>query len=414
MYEHGLLKFSNARDLPLKSGGTTDVYINVRDARNTPEGLNFLSDLYAIPLNRMRPDRFAEIPDSVSCIAGPLSIKTGIPYLTIREKPKEGRVADATIIGNFLERMRVWHIDDVITNGQSKVAPWLECQKRGLINEGLVVLVDRQQGWKEYLVKAGLNINVWPGMTLHDVRRELISHGLMQRCSPKTEDQNPLIVALDGKGWDEILPLIDCLRTTGCILKVNDLLFGEGIDRLMLNLSVYGRVMADLKCHDIPNTVFNTCRRLRACPPWAVTVHASGGGEMIKAAHKALEGTPTITLCITLLTSIGKESEEIFRRRPMREVLVLAKLAYDSGARGFVCSPEETATLRKLYPDAVIVNPGIRSEGKDKHDQQRTATPAGAMEAGANFLVMGRQLLQAKDSVAEVNRVLTEELGIAI
>jgi len=415
LLQYGLIKISDKRDLPLKSGGKTDVYINLRDARNNPEAIKFISDLFAIPLQRIKPQRFIEIPDSVSAFAGPLSINTGIPYLTIRGEAKEGRVADAKMIGAPKPFETVCIIDDVITDGASKVAAYQICKQLNLDLQTLVVLVDRQQGWKKYLPKHGCEMPVWPGMTLHDVRKQLINQGFMQRCSKEAEEKNPIIVAFDGKSWDDILPLADQLRTTGAILKVNDLLFAKGIENLLPELSVYGRVMADLKGHDIPNTVANTCRRLKACPPWAVTVHASGGGEMIKAAIKELEGTETKVLAITVLTSIDeKTSEEIFTRRPFDQVLKLAEIADRAGAHGFVCSPEEVSALKAKYPDKEFVTPGIRSEGKDKQDQNRTGTPAGAIANGATKLVMGRQLLEASDPVAEMNRVLKEELNITI
>jgi len=411
----GLLKISNNRDLPLKSGGKTDVYINLRDARNNSEAIKFISDLFAIPLQRLRPQRFIEIPDSVSAFAGPLAISTGIPYLTIRGEAKEGRVSDAKMIGSPHAFESVCLIDDVITDGASKIAAYQLCKQLNLDLLTLVVLVDRQQGWKQYLPQHGCDLPVWPGMTLHDVRKQLINQGFMQRCTKEAEEKNPIVIAFDGKSWEKILPYADQLRTTGAILKVNDLLFDKGIEQLLPELSVYGRVMADLKGHDIPNTVANTCRHLRDCPPWAVTIHASGGEEMAKAALKELEGTDTKVLAVTVLTSIDeKTSEEIFTRLPFDQVLKLAEIADRAGVHGFVCSPEEVAALSEKYPGKEFVIPGIRSEGKGKQDQSRTGTPAGAKANGATKLVMGRQLLEASDPVAEMFRVMKEELGIEI
>ena len=415
LYKLGLIKFSNDRSLPLKSGGNTDVYINLRDARNNPEAIMFLSELFAIPIKRLQPDRFVEIPDSVSCFAGLLSVETNTPYLTIREQPKEGRVTDAKVIGKYSEGEEICIIDDVITDGASKIVPHQECQRFKLNNKALIVLVDRQQGWEKKLAVNGIEMNVWPGLTLHDVRRQLIEIGLMQRCSQNAEDKNPIIVALDGKSWKEMLPIIDPLRTTGCILKVNDALFAKGIEELLPNLSVYGRIMADLKSHDIPNTVSNTCKRLKPYSPWAVTVHASGGKEMIEAARLALSGANTKILAVTVLTSIDKDNcQEIYSRMPRSQVMKLAKIAVEAGADGFVCSPEEVKMLKKAFPDKEFVVPGIRSEGVDKNDQKRSDTPAKAIKNGATKLVMGRQLLNAPDPVAEVKRVLSEELGIIL
>ncbi|MCX6787528.1 MAG: orotidine-5'-phosphate decarboxylase [Candidatus Kaiserbacteria bacterium] len=414
LLEYQLIKFSNGRDLPLKSGGKTDVYINLRDARNNPRAIKMVAEAFENPLRRLKPDRFIEVPDSVSCFAGPLSIATGIPYITIRERPKEGRVAKAASIGSAPFGSTTVLFDDVITDGESKIIPFFEAKAMGLQVKSLVVLVDRQQGWKKNFAERGIGLLVWPGMTLHDVRKFLISDfGAMQRCNPETEEKNCIIVALDGKSWEETLAIIDPLRPSGCILKVNDLLFDQGIEKLIPDLQVYGRVMADLKCHDIPNTVGNTCMRLRKSPPWAVTVHASGACEMVKTAVKTLEDTPTKVLAITVLTSIDPAtSEEIYQRRPLEQVIALAKMAAEAGAHGFVCSPGEAAHLKSFYPDKTIVTPGIRSEAVPKDDQARIATPRGAKDNGADYLVMGRQILGAKDPVAEVKRVMIEELAV--
>ena len=410
MLETGILKFSNARDLALKSGGTTDVYINLRDARNNPRAIKEVAWYYENPLRRLRPDRFIEIPDAVSCFAGPLSIATGIPYVTIRESPKEGRVAKAKSIGTAQFGSTAALFDDVVTDGMSKIVPYREACAMGFRLRNLIVLVDRQQGWRRTFADEGINLSVWAGMTLHRVRKILISDlGVMERCRPDVEERNHLIVALDGKSWDETLALADRLRPSGCILKVNDLLFDRGIETLIPDLQVYGRVMADLKCHEIPNTVTNTCQRLRACPPWAVTVHGSGGGKMVGAAVTALEGTPTKVLAVTVLTSIDEETcKEIYVRQPLEQVLALAKIAAEGGAHGFVCSPEEVRSLKNMYPDKLVVTPGLRSDGTPQDDQARIATPQGAREAGADYGVMGRQILNAVDPCAEVGKVLME------
>lgn len=238
---------------------------------------------------------------------------------------------------------------------------------------------------------------------------------MSDRCNPANEAANPIVVALDGKSWDEILVLVLQLQTTGCILKVNDLLFAEGINNLLPKLSAHGRVMADLKCHDIPNTVENTVKRLRACPPWAVTIHASAGVEALKKAVKALEGTPTMVLAITVLTSLDlKTCSRIYDRSPINQVALLAQIANEAGVHGCVCSPEEVRELKNLYPKMTFVVPGIRSPGIEPGDQQRISTPKAAMDAGASFLVMGRQILGAPNPVEEVRRVLKEELNIEL
>jgi len=413
LLELGLIKFSDKRDLPLKSGGKTDIYISLRDARNNPSALEYLAELYKMPVRHSRASRFVEVPESVSCFAGLLAVKTGVPYLTIREQLKEGRATDAQVIGKSEKGEDVVIMDDVITDGASKIEPYLTCLRLGLNPKRLIVLVDRQQGWQKKFQEKNIDLPVWPGMSLHDVRRELILSGAMRRCDPGQEARNPIIVALDGKSWEEILPFVDRFRTTGVILKVNDLLFALGIERLLRELSIYGRIMADLKCHDIPATVSNTCKRLRPFSPWAVTVHGSGGPDMVAAAVKALEGTPTKVLGVTVLTSIdAKTCEEIYVRQPREQVMRIAEMVKQAGGHGLVCSPEEVRELRTRYPGFNLTTPGVRSPGVGLNDQARTGTPAVAMEDGADNLVMGRQLLgdQGKDPIDEMNRVLVDEL----
>ncbi len=174
-----LIKWSNKRNLPLKSGGATDTYINLRDSRNHPEMIGFISRLYSSAISRLDVERFLEVPDSVSCFAGTISTMTGIPFITVREEAKEGRVVKGKMIGSARPGTRVAIIDDVITDGASKVVPHREAVGAGFNVRSLVVLVDRQQGWKENLAELGIKLNVWPGMTLHDVRRILITSGLM-------------------------------------------------------------------------------------------------------------------------------------------------------------------------------------------------------------------------------------------
>ena len=197
LFEWGLIKFDNERSLPLKSGGKTDIYINLRDARDNSGAIDFLANLFTYPIQHLGIQRFIEVPDSVSCFAGPLSIKTRIPYLTIREELKVDRVSNAKVIGHPYCRENVCIVDDVINNGESKIIPHNECVRLGLRNMALVVLVDRQQGWVEHLASAGIYMPVWAGMLLHDVRRHLITtFGAMKRCSSEAEEKNFIIVTI--------------------------------------------------------------------------------------------------------------------------------------------------------------------------------------------------------------------------
>ena len=418
LWQAGLLKCDNGHKLPLKSGGTTDIYVNLRMMRSDPVIMNYLARLFANPLRRLRLDRFVEVPEAVSPMAGLISSLESLPVVTVREEAKQGRVSGGRFIGDLKAGDRVAIIDDVITDGASKLPALMALRDAMVDVSALVVLVDRQQGWKKMLSDNGFDTPVWPGMTLHDIRRFLIGNNLMQRCDPRVEESNPIIVALDGRKWDDVLPLLDSLRTSGCTWKVNDMMLDRGLAWILPNLSVYGRVMVDLKGHDIPNTIANTCRHLRECPPWAVTVHASGGEKMVEAAVKSLEGTGTKVLAVTVLTSLDESGcKDVYNRKSVDQVMHLAKLADAAGADGFVCSPEEVGILSSMPWGAdqprggcrkLFVTPGVRSSGVAAGDQQRIGTPKAAMGAGATHLVTGRQILESADPVAEVARIRQE------
>jgi orotidine-5'-phosphate decarboxylase len=157
-------------------------------------------------------------------------------------------------------------------------------------------------------------------------------------------------------------------------------------------------IFLDLKLHDIPATVEGAARGAARLGVQYVTVHASGGAEMIRAAKRALPDSNV--LAVTVLTSLEALPEEVLR---------LAVLAVDAGADGIVCAPTDVAMLRKaLGAGPLIVVPGIRPAGAAKGDQKRTGTPAEAMRAGASILVIGRPLRDAPDPAAAADSIAAE------
>ncbi len=412
LLHYKLCKLDNTRQLPLANGGMTDIYIDMRHGRSAPAANEALASLFAPPLRWLGVDRFLEVPDAVSGIAALLSAQTGIPYATIRKQPKEGRASDARIIGEVRAGENVAIIDDVITDGQSKVPALRLCKERDLNVRAIIVLVDRQQGWEANLQRHGLYIPVWAGMTLHDLRRQMVRAGKMEQCDPAIEEKNPLIVALDGMSLSDTLAVADRLRPMGCILKVNDLCFAEGFNHVLPELQTYGRVMVDLKSHDIGNTVRNTMEKVGMLEPWAVTIHASGGRDMIATARAVLPKAVKL-LAVTVLTSLDDaECREVYHCTAREQVETLAELAVSGGADGLVCSAQEVPYLRSKYPDILLVVPGARSPSEDTHDQLRVDTPEQIMAADADHIVMGRQILNAPDPAAEVDRIMREELRI--
>ena len=155
-------------------------------------------------------------------------------------------------------------------------------------------------------------------------------------------------------------------------------------------------VMLDLKIQDIPNTVYRSIIALKEIPFKYLTVMSLGGNEMVKQAKKALnELDPKIKLlCVTLLTSIGTSqlSKMGFSSSVEETVIALAKNSND--ADGYVCSALECKLLREKFPKKLLFVPGLRMEGDSKDDQARSASPAYALENGADACIMGRSLLR--------------------
>ncbi|MDB5317581.1 MAG: pyrF [Rhodospirillales bacterium] len=170
-------------------------------------------------------------------------------------------------------------------------------------------------------------------------------------------------------------------------------------------------VFLDLKLHDIPNTVAGAVRSLLPLAPAMLTLHASGGAAMISAARDAAEragAARPMLLAVTVLTSMDAAAlrETGVADDPAAQVLRLARMAMAAGADGLVCSPREVAMLRDALGDApFLVVPGVRPTGSDAGDQARTATPAEAVAAGADWIVIGRPITGAADPAAAARAI---------
>ncbi|GAB6064299.1 orotidine-5'-phosphate decarboxylase [Deferrisoma palaeochoriense] len=179
-------------------------------------------------------------------------------------------------------------------------------------------------------------------------------------------------------------------------------------------------VFLDLKFHDIPATMAGAARAAGRLGVRIVNVHALAGPEgMARAAEAAREGAreegfpPPLVLAVTVLTSHGPADLEALGLAgpPAWAVGRLAELARGAGCDGVVASAEETSAIRAAWPEAVILTPGIRPAGADRGDQTRVATPAGAIRAGADHLVVGRPIRGAPDPVVAARRIVAEVAG---
>lgn len=221
-------------------------------------------------------------------------------------------------------------------------------------------------------------------------------------------------VALDVSGADEALELVDRLGESADLYKVGLELFTAAGPTVVRELRSRGkRVFLDLKLHDIPTTVSRAVAAAAALEVEFLTIHTSGGPAMLRAAAAAAVDGGTALLGVTLLTSFSVSEVEAAWGRPLTslrdEVIRLAELARDSGLRGVVASPLEAEAIRRhLGGDFLVATPGIRPAGGNPHDQVRVATPAAAVESGADLLVVGRAVTAAPDPVDALARIRGE------
>ncbi len=222
----------------------------------------------------------------------------------------------------------------------------------------------------------------------------------------------PIVVALDFDSPEKAIHLASSLSAQDCRLKVGKELFTLGGPSLVESLQQQGfDIFLDLKFYDIPNTVAKALEASAQLGIWMVNVHASGGRRMLEAARNAIpagEGGPLL-IAVTVLTSMDQEDllSVGCSRSPEEQALLLAKLAHESGFDGVVCSAREATKMKQqIAPDFKLVTPGIRPAQSDVGDQKRVMTPAEAMQAGTDYLVIGRPITQAPDPAAALQNIL--------
>jgi orotidine-5'-phosphate decarboxylase len=231
---------------------------------------------------------------------------------------------------------------------------------------------------------------------------------------PMEEARKRLIVALDVPDAASAASLVNRLEGNCRWFKVGLELFVAAGPAVLAPLIKRGHsIFLDLKFNDIPNTVAAAVRSAAALGVRMMTVHAAGGPAMLTAARAALDGlaNPPELLAVTVLTSMdpAQLSAIGLDRSPAEQVELLARMGLAAGVRGFVCSPQEVATLRALTgPEGVLVIPGIRPAGAETGDQKRIATPAEALRLGASYLVVGRPITKAPDPAEAAEAILKE------
>jgi len=217
-----------------------------------------------------------------------------------------------------------------------------------------------------------------------------------------------ICAALDFPSWERAEPFARAIAPGVGMLKVGlELFAAEGPAAVRAAAALGKPVFLDLKLHDIPATVEGAARGAAATGAALLTVHASGGAEMVRAAVRGAGGR-TRVLAVTVLTSLDAAAlDAIGLAGPLETAVVrLARLAVGAGAGGLVCSPQEVAQVRAAVgPGPLLVVPGVRPAGASKGDQARVATPAEAVRAGADVIVVGRPLRDAQDPVAAARAI---------
>jgi orotidine-5'-phosphate decarboxylase len=227
--------------------------------------------------------------------------------------------------------------------------------------------------------------------------------------------ENRIIFALDFPSLAEARTGAEKVRGQVGVLKVGlELFVKEGPAAFAIARDAGAALFADLKLHDIPETVERAVASLAPIGARFVTVHAAGGAAMLaRAVERAARDTQgeLMVLAVTVLTSLDDADVRAqgVAGNAQDHALRLAKVAWSAGVRGFVCSPAEVARLRaELGPEATLVTPGVRPAGSAAQDQKRIATPEEAIAQGADYVVVGRPIRDAADPAAASRGVARE------
>ena len=214
-----------------------------------------------------------------------------------------------------------------------------------------------------------------------------------------------IIVAIDETNFKKASNIIDQLDSSKCMIKIGSVAFNS----IGHNLIDYGAqqgfdIFLDLKLHDIPNTVKKSIESLSSLPIKMLTVHTSGGKDMMSAAMKAVSATDIKVFGVTVLTSLSDEdTNTIFKRTSSKQVEAMLDLAQLAGIDGVVCSPHELKNVKKRET-LLSITPGIRLQDSDD-DQKRVMTPKEAIDLGADYLVIGRPITSSENIGESLNKI---------
>jgi len=223
-----------------------------------------------------------------------------------------------------------------------------------------------------------------------------------------------ILVALDYENRSQAMELVAKLNPEQCRMKIGKEMFTRYGPAIIEDIQRSGfDVFLDLKYHDIPNTVAKACAAAADLGVWMVNVHALGGQRMLEAAAEAVAAQQhkPLLIAVTVLTSMSAEDLAFMgiNKAPGDFAIQLAGMAKNAGLDGVVCSAQEAATMKSHLGEAfILVTPGIRPSGSASDDQRRIMTPAEAIKAGSDYLVIGRPVTQSEDPVSVLLTINSE------
>ena len=214
-----------------------------------------------------------------------------------------------------------------------------------------------------------------------------------------------IIVAIDEINFKKASNIIDNLDSKKCMIKIGSVAFNSIGHEIISHASKKGfEIFLDLKLHDIPNTVKKSIEGLVSYPIKMLTIHISGGKEMMTAAMEVVAGTGIKIFGVTALTSLSDDDTiEIFQRTTSEHVDAMLDLAQSAGIDGIVCSPHELEIVSKRE-SLLSITPGIRTQDSND-DQKRIMTPREAAELGADYIVIGRPITLSNDIGKSLNEI---------
>ena len=213
-----------------------------------------------------------------------------------------------------------------------------------------------------------------------------------------------IIVAIDETNYERASEVIESLDPKKCMVKIGSVAFNAIGHKIIRFAAEKGfEIFLDLKLHDIPNTVKKSIKGLSYLPIKMLTIHTSGGKDMMKAAMEAASGTQIKVFGVTALTSLNNDdTNQIFQRSTSEQVNAMLDLAEEAGIDGVVCSPHELELVSKR--NLLSITPGIRLQ-ESNDDQKRVMTPREATDLGADYLVIGRPITASKDIKKSLNEI---------